>query len=58
MSEERDPYLNEEEDTIMKYSREEHLRKCFEDYEDKSHIHSLMWDVYTREKDKWIKRDF
>ena len=46
----RDPDLNEDADTRMEVIREEHLRDVAEDGEDKSTIHSLSWDVYTREK--------
>ena len=41
ISEERDPYLNEEEDIRMEYSREEHWRYVAEDGEDKSNIYAL-----------------
>ena len=56
--EERDTDLNEEEDTRMEDSREEHWRDVADDGEDKGKIYSLMWDVYTRQKEESIKRDF
>ena len=58
VAEERVPDLNEEEDTRMEDSREEHCRDIDEDGEAKSNIHALMWYVYTREKEELIKRDF
>ena len=58
VSEERYPDLNEEEDIRMKDSGEEHCRGVAEDGKDTSKIHSLRWDVYTREKEDLIKREF
>ena len=43
--EERDPYLNEEEDIIMIDSREDHWRNISRD---RGKIHALRWDVYTK----------
>ena len=48
MLEERYTNLNEEEDIRMKYSREYHWRNVAEDDEDKSKIHVLGWDLYTK----------
>ena len=53
--EEREPYLNEEEDIIMEDSREEHWRDVAEDCEDKSKTQTLMWEVYTKDKEELIK---
>ena len=43
VSEERDPYLNEEEDIIMDEIRDEHCRDVDEKGDDKKKIHSLRW---------------
>ena len=48
--EEREPYLNDEEDIIMADSMEDHWRYVAEDGEDKSKIHSLRWGLYTKDK--------
>ena len=48
VSEERDPYMNEEKNVRMEDSREEPRRDFVEDGEDKSKIRALLWDVYTR----------
>ena len=56
--EERDSDLNEEEDIIMADSWGEHWGDVAEDVEDKSNMHALRWDVYTKEKEGLIKRDF
>ena len=45
MSEERDPDLNDEEDTIMDKIRDGYWRDVSEEGEDKKNIHSLGWDV-------------
>ena len=50
VSDKRDPDLNEDEDIRMEVSREEHWRDFAEDGEDKSKIHDLRWDFYTRDK--------
>ena len=38
----------------MKYSREYHWRNVAEDDEDKSKIHVLGWDLYTKQKQELI----
>ena len=48
MFEEIVPYLNEEEDIIMTYSREDHWKNVANYDEDRCNIHSLRWDVYTK----------
>ena len=53
--EERDPYLNEEEDITMTDSREDHWRNISRD---RGKIHALRWDVYTKDKEELIKREF
>ena len=42
----------------MSDSREEHFRGVAEDGEDNSKIHSLRWDVYTKEKVQLINIQF
>ena len=42
----------------MKDSRQDHWRDVAEDGQDKSKIHSLRWDVYKREKEELINREF
>ena len=39
----------------MEDSREEQWRDVYEYGEDKSKIHELMWDVYTGDKEDFIK---
>ena len=56
VSEERGPDMNEEEDTRMEDTREEHQSDDFEDGEDKSKIQALRWDIYTRYKEELINR--
>ena len=51
MAEERDPYLNEEEDIILDEIRKEHWRDVAEEGDDKKKIHSLRWKVYVKEKE-------
>ena len=46
--EERDTDLNEEEDTRMEDSREEHRRDIAKDGEDKKKIHAPRWYVYIK----------
>ena len=48
MSEEIDPYLNEDEDIIMEDSREVHWRDVSENGGNKSKIPDLRWDFYKR----------
>ena len=59
--EERYTDLNEEEDIIMKDSRQDNWRmqrEVAEDDQDKRNVHALKWDVHTREKQELIKREF
>ena len=58
MSDEIDTNQNEEEEIIMEDIRKDHCRDVAEDGEDKSNIHNLNWDVYTRGNKKSIKRYF
>ena len=50
--------LNEEEDIRMEESREEHWRSVSEDDDYKKKINSLKWEVYTKDKEYFIKRLF
>ena len=58
MWEEIDPDLNEEEDTRMDDTRDEHWRDIAKDGDDKKNIHALRWEVYVKEKEDLIKREF
>ena len=42
----------------MEDNREYNWRGVYEDGEDKIMIHSLRWDVYSREKEGLINREF
>ena len=46
--EERDIYLNEEEDIIMEDSSQEQWRYFPKEVQDKSNIHAMRWDVKMR----------
>ena len=50
MLEDGEPDLNEEEDIIMAYIREEHWGYVADNGEDKSAIHSLRWYIYKKYK--------
>ena len=50
VSEDRYPELNEMENIRMEDIKGEHWMDFAEDGEDKSNIHALRWDVYTRDK--------
>ena len=39
-------------------SREEYCRNSAEDDKDRSDIHDLRWDIYTKEKDEYTNREF
>ena len=42
----------------MEDSREEHWRYVDEDGDDKNNIRTLMWDVYIKEEEELINREF
>ena len=42
----------------MSDSRDAYWRYVAEDDEDRSNIHALRWDVYTKAKEKLINREF
>ena len=48
--------LNEEEDTIMDDSGEEHWRDVAEEGDDNKNIFALRWEIYIKEKEELIKR--
>ena len=58
MAEERDPDLNREEDIRLDEIREEHWRDVAKEVNNKNNIHSLRWEVYVKEKEELINRDF
>ena len=58
VAEDRYPYMNEEQDIILDAIREEHYRYVSEEGDDKKKINYLIWEVYVKEKDQFIKRQF
>ena len=58
MLRERDTGLNEEEDIRMDKIRDEHWGDVAEEGDDKKNIHALRWDVYVKDKEDLIKREF
>ena len=58
VAEERDPVLNEEEDIRLDEIREEHWRDVSEEGDYKKNIHDLRWEVYVKNKEEFIKREF
>ena len=58
VAEERDRDLNEEEDIRLDAIREEHWRNVSEEGDDNKNIHALRWEVYVKEKEELIKREF
>ena len=58
VSEERDPYQNEEDDNRLDAVREEHWRNVAEEGDDKKKIHDLRWDVYVKYKEELINGEF
>ena len=58
MSEKRYQYRNGYEDTRMEDSMEEKWMNVAKDDKDKSNIHALRWNLYTREKEELINIGF
>ena len=58
MAEERDPDLSKKEDIRFDDIREYHWRDIAKENGDKKKIHSLRWDVYVKEKEELITRNF
>ena len=58
MVEERDPDLNEMEDIRFDEIWEDHWRDLAEENTDKKKIHALIWNVYIKEKEELITREF
>ena len=48
--EDRDPDLNDEEDVRLDSIRKENWSDVAEEGDNKNNIHSLIWDVYIKEK--------
>ena len=48
VAEDRDPYLNEEEDIRLGAIREEHWRGVAGKGDNKKKIHVLRWEVYAK----------
>ena len=58
MTEERDTDLNEEEDVRLDAFREDHWRDVAEEGENKKKVNALRWEVYIKEKEELINREF
>ena len=58
VAEERDPELNDEEDIRWYEIREDHWRDVAEEGDNKKKIHALRWEVYLKEKEVLINREF
>ena len=58
VAEERYPNLNEDEDIILGTIREDHWREVYQEGGDKNKSRALRWEVYVKNKDKLIKREF
>ena len=58
VSEERDPDLNEEEDTIIDEIRDEYWRDFSEEVKNKKKMQYLRWDIHVKYKVELIKREF
>ena len=56
--EERDTDLNEKQDIRLDEIREENWRGVADEGDDKKNIHALRWQVYVKQKEDMIKRDF
>ena len=50
--------LNEEEYIRMYAIMEDHWRDVAEEDENKNNIHTLRWEVYVRDKEDLIKKEF
>ena len=58
VAEEIYPDLNEEEDIRLDVIKEEHWRDVAEEGDDKKNIYDLRWEVYVKEKEELINREF
>ena len=58
VTEERDTDLNEEEDVRLDAFREDHWRDVAEEGENKKKVNALRWEVYIKEKEELINREF
>ena len=58
MAEERYPELNEKEEIRSDKIQEDHWRDIAEENDDKKEINALRWDVYVKDKDELITREF
>ena len=56
--EERDPDLNEMEDIRFDGIQEDNWIDLAEENDDKKKIHALRWNVYVKEKEELITREF
>ena len=58
VAEEIDPDLNDQEDIRLNEIREEHWSDVDEEGIDKKMIRCLRWEVYIKENEQLVKRDF
>ena len=58
VAEERDTNLSEKEDIRQDEIQEDHWRDISDEGDDKKDIHALRWEVYVKEKQELIKREF
>ena len=58
MAEKRDPDLNKKEEISLDEIREEYWRVIAEEGDGKKKIHALKWEVYVKDKEELIKREF
>ena len=58
VSEERNTDLNEDEDIKMDEIRDEHWRDVAEEGYDNKKVNVRRWEVYVKEKEELIKREF
>ena len=58
VAEERYTNLSEKEDIRQDEIQEDHWRDISDEGDDKKDIHALRWEVYVKEKQELIKREF
>ena len=58
VAEERDTNLSEKEDIRQDEIQEDHWRDISDEGDDKKDIHALRWEVYVKDKQELIKREF
>ena len=58
MSKERYTELKEEDDIRLDTIREDHRREDYEEGDDNNKSHAMRWEVYVKNKEGFIKREF